>query len=107
MAEQNIAWKATHHTYGDELWFGGYDGPGMWEIEGAEAYLPGDHDTQARLIAAAPDLLAALQSVIDDLVGGIQDCIDNGGSETWIKEAHGRLATARNAIAKATGQDAP
>ena len=55
----------------------------------------------ARLIAAAPDLLAALESVIDDLVGGIQDTIDNGGSEAWIAEANNRLDAAKAAITKA------
>lgn len=57
----------------------------------------------ARLIAAAPDLLEALEAVIDDLSGGIQDCIDNGGSEAWISEADTRLKNARAAIAKARG----
>lgn len=66
MSEQ---WKAVYSSYGDELWFGGNDGPGMWEIEGAEAYLPGDHDAQAHLIAAAPDMLAALEKVQDWLEG--------------------------------------
>ena len=58
----------------------------------------------ARLIAAAPDMLAALESVIDDLVGGIQAAIDEGGSEAWIAEANGRLMAARAAIAKAKGE---
>jgi hypothetical protein len=63
-----------------------------------------DHEANARLIAAAPDMLAALESVIDDLVGGIQDTIDNGGSEAWIAEANTRLNAARAAIAKAKGE---
>jgi hypothetical protein len=61
-------------------------------------------EAHARLIAAAPDMLAALESVIDDLVGGIQDTIDNGGSEAWITEAKTRLNAAREAIAKAKGE---
>ena len=62
-------WKAVYSEYGEEIWFGGNDGPGMWEIEGAEAYLPGDHDEQARLIAAAPDLLTALRATVACLRG--------------------------------------
>ena len=94
MSEQNTAWKATHHTYGDELWFGGNDGPGMWEIEGAEAYLPGDHDKQACLIAAAPDLLAALEASPQ------LDCHhDYHNSVCWP-------CSARAAIAKAKGETA-
>lgn len=50
------------------------------------------------------DMLAALESVIDDLVGGIQAAIDEGGSEAWIAEANGRLMAARAAIAKAKGE---
>lgn len=63
-----------------------------------------DLAANARLIAAAPDLLAALEAVIDDLVGGIQDTIDNGGSEAWITEANTRLNAAHAAIAKAKGE---
>ena len=61
----------------------------------------GNEEANARLIAAAPDLLEALEAVIDDLVGGIQDVIDNGGSEAWIRGADTRLQAARRAIAKA------
>lgn len=64
-------WKAVYSEYGEEIWFGGNDGPGMWEIEGAEAYLPGDHDEQARLIAAAPDLLAALRAIATYMRGDL------------------------------------
>ena len=58
----------------------------------------------ARLIAAAPDLLYALEAVIDDLVNGMQDCIDNGASEAWLAGAEVRLKNARAAIAKAMGE---
>ena len=85
MSEQ---WKAVYSSYGDELWFGGNDGPGMWEIEGAEAYLPGDHDAQAHLIAAAPDMLAALEKVQDWLEG----C---STIETVRKEVAAALAKAK------------
>lgn len=53
--------------------------------------------------AAAPDLLAALEAVIDDLVCTIQEVKDNGGSQAWIDGANARLANARAAIAKAKG----
>ena len=64
-------WKAVYSEYGEEIWFGGNDGPGMWEIEGAEAYLPGDHDEQARLIAAAPDMLEALRAIATYMRGDL------------------------------------
>lgn len=63
-------------------------------------------DTVAELIEArktVADMLAALEAVIDDLVGVIQDAIDNGGSEAWIAEANRRLIAALWAIAKAKG----
>ena len=65
------SWKAVYSEYGEEIWFGGNDGPGMWEIEGAEAYLPGDHDEQARLIAAAPDMLEALRAIATYMRGDL------------------------------------
>ena len=91
------SWKAVYSEYGEEIWFGGNDGPGMWEIEGAEAYLPGDHDEQARLIAAAPDLLAAL-----DQVDAYLSPFD--GEEDAYAEIRSVI---QQAIAKATGQDVP
>ena len=57
----------------------------------------------ARLIAAAPDLLAALEAVIDDLREGIQDAVDNGANEIWVANARKRLMNARAAIRKARG----
>lgn len=55
---------------------------------------PGEADANARLIAAAPDLLAAAQS----LINGRTDCNDRNCGEC----THCR---ARAAIAKATGTD--
>ena len=98
------AWKAVYSEYGEEIWFGGNDGPGMWEIEGAEAYLPGDHDEQARLIAAAPDLLAALDAIVAKAheYGGRSDTPDNVACGFYDI-----IEDARAAISKATGQPAP
>jgi hypothetical protein len=61
-------------------------------------------DERARLIAAAPDLLEALEAVIDDLKSGIQDGIDNGAVEAWLVGADARLKAARAAIRKARGE---
>ena len=91
-------WKAVYSEYGEEIWFGGNDGPGMWEIEGAEAYLPGDHDEQARLIAAAPDLLAALERIANS---------EEYHGDTFSCDFETLQSVARAAIAKATGQDVP
>ena len=59
----------------------------------------------ARLIAAAPDLLAALEAVIDDLGGYIAEAVDHCASKEWLREAGERLNNARAAINKATGAD--
>ncbi len=61
-------WAAEYSTYGEEIWFGG-EGPGMWTIDAPGAYLSGCEgsataEADARLIAAAPDLLAALQDLL-------------------------------------------
>ena len=64
-----------------------------------------EHDvmTNARLIAAAPDLLAALEAVIEDLGGGIEQADEEGASRDWLEGANNRLDAARAAIAKAKG----
>jgi len=59
----------------------------------------------ATLIAAAPDLLEALEAVIDDLEGYIAEAVDHCASKEWLREAGERLNNARAAINKATGAD--
>ena len=59
----------------------------------------------ATLIAAAPDLLAALEAVIDDLEGYIAEAVDHCASKEWLREAGERFNNARAAINKATGAD--
>ncbi|MFV2949993.1 hypothetical protein [Pseudomonas japonica] len=52
-------------------------------------------EANARLIAAAPDLLRALELVMEDKAPGYHDCIDDGEPEcAWC--------IARKAITKAT-----
>lgn len=53
----------------------------------------------ARLIAAAPDMLAALTALLDDHVQ-LVNCGDCGN---WDPEAEPEVIAARAAIAKATG----
>jgi type II secretory pathway component GspD/PulD (secretin) len=57
----------------------------------------------AILIAAAPDLLAALEAVIEDLEGNIDGALDGGASQDWLEGANNRLDAAKAAIAKAKG----
>lgn len=56
------------------------------------------------LIAAAPDLLAALEAVIDDLAESITLAQDEGASPTWVLRARARHDAAVAAIAKAKGK---
>lgn len=63
-----------------------------------------DLAANARLIAAAPDLLAALEAVIEDLGGNIDGALDGGASRDWLEDATNRLDTAKAAIAKAKDQ---
>jgi hypothetical protein len=58
----------------------------------------------ARLIAAAPDMLAALEAVIDDLEEHIGVAVDHYASERWLEGARARLGAAQMAIAKAKGE---
>lgn len=58
-------WTAEYDDYGDEVWFGGR-GAGMWTIHGPNCYLGGQSEANARLIAAAPELLAMLIQLRDE-----------------------------------------
>lgn len=59
-----------------------------------------ERQANARLIAAAPDLLVALEQLVSDYERGIH--VEFGGSP-WLKEKLEELDYARAAIAKATG----
>lgn len=58
-------------------------------------------DANARLIAAAPELLEALEQLVSDYERGIH--VEFGGSP-WLKEKLEELDYARAAIAKALGE---
>ena len=87
-------WKAAHAIQDDAaaryIWSATDRATGHRELVATIPYAEGDHiNADARLIAAAPDLLAALQSVADYWAGGdVPADID---------------AAMRSAIAKATG----
>jgi hypothetical protein len=70
-------------------------------------YTPGiDAETlerEAHLVAAAPDLLAALEAVIDDLENHIGVAVDHCAPVEWLKEARERFNNVIAAIAKAKG----
>lgn len=67
-----------------------------------DCYLPGDGDgdANARLIAAAPDLLAALEDLVGLAAAAMHDANRDGGEYDDGVE----LAAARAAIAKARGE---
>jgi len=69
-----------------------------------EALGESGHEANARLIAAAPDMLAALEAVIDDLEEHIGVAVDHYASERWLEGARARLGAAQMAIAKAKGE---
>lgn len=92
-------WTAEYSTYGDEIWFGG-EGPGMWTIDAPGVYMSGCEGSatakaDARLIAAAPDLLAALETLMG--------LIEMTGPRCISDYAH-PISAARAAIAKAKGE---
>jgi hypothetical protein len=57
------------------------------------------------LIAAAPDLLAALEAVLPDLWDGIEFATDQNANEAWLADALHRLDVARSAVNKAKGDE--
>ena len=88
-------WEITEDDYGDEHWFGG-DGNGQiqvneWVNGGCKKHpeMWGKLQAEARLIAAAPEMLEALKDAVRDSESPGQ----------WLDEA-------RAAIAKATGEQA-
>ena len=95
-------WEAEYSDYGEEIWYGG-EGAGVWSIKGPkECYLAGMGDesadeqeraaANARLIAAAPDLLSACEEIV-----ALAD--DAGEVPVWVDA----IDMARTAIAKARG----
>lgn len=57
------------------------------------------------IIAAAPDMLAALEAVVRDLSEGIAAAKDEGASPTWLLRATARRDAVLAAIAKARGKE--
>jgi hypothetical protein len=58
-----------------------------------------------KLEATIADLLNALETVIPDLEGNIDGGVDGGASRDWLEDANNRLNAARDAIAKAKGDE--
>jgi len=73
-----------------------FAGEGGWLVAACEHSLP-QHEANARLIAAAPDLLEALERMAGAFVPHPRD-----DTEGW-REEHEACELARAAIAKATG----
>lgn len=104
----STAGRSTAHTAGpwhieaDRIW---QEGDNPWPIaylgEGAK------RDANARLIAAAPDLLAALESLLaSDLIEWFPPSPNTGGLGDWtdaLKAKGAPVLAARAAIAKAKG----
>lgn len=89
-----MTWTATPRGYKTIIVIGA---PNSAEVFGPQ------HEANARLIAAAPDLLAAAEAVIDDLEGHIGVAVDHCASTEWLREARARLDNVIAAIAKAKG----
>jgi hypothetical protein len=108
MIEQHTPgpWEIEEDDYGDEIWLGG-DGCGMIVVNGwvnggcmANPVEWAKLQADARLIAAAPDLLAALQVLFSDY----KFLADSGDAGFWSLEDTDEGQQALAAIAKATGQ---
>lgn len=99
-------WNAEYDDYGDEIWFGGYD-CGTWKV--GPAYLGGHGndpvvkatmEADARLISAAPDLLAACE-IAENLADAVARLAPEKVDRFKTLEA---LGVIRAAIAKARGK---
>ena len=83
----------TLHLIDEYLMQGGYT-PGI-DAETLES--------EAHLVAAAPSLLVALESVLPDLWDSIESATDQGVNDAWLADALHRLDAARAAVNKAKG----
>ena len=108
MIEQHTPgpWEIEEDDYGGEIWLGG-DGCGMIVVNGwvnggcmAHPVEWAKLQANARLIAAAPDLLAALEALFSDY----KSLADSGDAGFWSLEDTVEGQQALAAIAKATGQ---
>lgn len=88
--------------------YGGWDAPRVWSDSGSVALLqhhysgPAVAEANARLIAAAPDLLNVVCEMEAFSEAALNDCIDANdeqGRIVWLA----RMEHCRAAIAKATG----
>lgn len=108
-------WEIEEDDYGDELWFGG-EGRGIITVNGwsnggckRDPERWSNMQADARLIAAAPDLLKALRLVmscageISTAPDGLLEMALDDGDEQTRQQANAFLV-ARAAIAKATGE---
>lgn len=107
-------WTAEKRS-GDEWWFGGHDGAeivvrdpaNMHDaicVIGASLSTEGKADADARLIAAAPELLAALDYVIRDIE--LRSNFKRGDQKGLVDIGNGAYMQAKAALAKATGESA-
>lgn len=98
-------WHVARGLYGDE------DGCTVWGPKGDEGGSPKvcnvdgvySPEADARLIAAAPELLAALESASGYLLNAKIDLETGAPKRTAIKTIEGGLARVRAAIVKAEG----
>jgi len=95
-------WTAEYSNYGDEIWFGGY-GAGMWTVEPIGAYLDGASKENAHLIAAAPELLAALEALRGE-AEMLRRQYGREGNTEWADRQAWLVEKADAAIAKAKGE---
>ena len=75
----------------------------QWEVEGPKAVMYGRgtfYQSDANLVAAAPELLAALKAFLDMYLSGA----NSGDWGNWDAEKDPEVIAARAAIAKAEGQ---
>ncbi len=74
-------------------------GPGGYFIHQGPQFTSGESKANARLIAAAPDLLEAVEAVVENSCGRCEDGICN-----YTQNPCEPIAKARAAIAKAKGK---
>lgn len=100
---QGVTEQPDEHN---KMGFAGPSGERICWFGNSENYYPTEGDepseADAHLIAAAPDLLAALKTFVAEYV----ELVESGDAGFWNAEEEAKVIAARAAIAKAEGSSA-
>jgi hypothetical protein len=93
-------WKVFRASNGKLLGIGDAEAVGVTDAFGGLWRTGKEMEANADLIAASPDLYAALETFVTDYV----DLVESGDAGFWDAETEPKVIAARAALAKARGE---